>query len=114
MFKKLSAIAAVALIGATTFIPSFADSKLSIEDVNTTAQVEPRAQYGEITANNVNLRKTPNGAVIRQLHKGYKVTVSYDAPISAGGYKWQKVTYYQGSTGYTGYVATKYLLEYGG
>lgn len=107
MIKKIMAIAAIALVSGTTIIPSFADTTVTLEG-NTTEQVQPKAQYGEITANNVNFRKTPNGTIIRQLHRGYQVSIPYEPEVTAGGIKWTKVIY----NGTGGWVASQYVREY--
>ena len=72
--------------------------------------VSPRAQYGEITGNNVRLRRTASlsGTVIRQLHKGYLVSVSYEPQRKADGHTWQ----YVGYDGAWGWVTVDYLHGY--
>lgn len=73
--------------------------------------ISPMAQYGEITANNVRLRKDPglSSTVLMHLHKGYEVTCLYDNEVYKDGIWWKKVIY----EGVTGWVDSQYVYEYG-
>ena len=66
-----------------------------------------RAQYGEITSNNVHFRSAPglSSTIYRQLHAGYVVNYCYEPQVYKDGYYWQQVIY----NGVTGWVASNYV-----
>lgn len=108
--NKIFALGAIAMM-ATTSMTSFADTTKDTTPELETTQIQPRQQWAVVNANSVNMRKTPgtSGAIIRQLHKGYRVTDHYDKQVWANNMWWQKVSY--GSQ--TGWVADKYLNHEG-
>ena len=110
MKKKVFALSTLAIIAATS-MTSFADTNKDLKLESETTQVQPKAQYSTVNANNVNLRKTPgtSGTVIRQLHRGYRVLEYSEPTVSANGMRWQKVSY----NGSVGWVATQYLTSDG-
>lgn len=110
MKKRILALGAIAMISATS-MTAFADSSKNLNLDNTVSQVQPKAQLSTVNANNVNLRKTPgtSGAIVRKLHKGYRVLEYSVKPVTANGHTWQKVSY--GNS--VGWVSTKYLTSDG-
>lgn len=68
------------------------------------------AQYGSIKENNVNFRTAPglSSTIIRQLHKGYFVTVTYNNRVYKDGYWWVNIIY----NGTSGWIADIYLEYY--
>ncbi len=99
----------------TTPLLTFADTNEDVQMSNVQEaieQIEPRAQYGEISENNVHIRAQAglSGTILGQLHKGQFLTILTDEGFKyVDGYTWYKVR--AGSL--VGWVANKYITIYG-
>ena len=121
--RILTFILVITLIAIVSLSPVFAqeDNKIRVEKasikneiitkISNGAVIPMRAQYGEITADNVRLRKSPglSSTVLMYLHTGYIVTCPYVDEVYKDGMWWKNVIY----EGVGGWVASEYVYEYG-
>jgi len=85
--------------------------KETIVDKSNVSVIPMRAQYGEITADNVRLRENPglSSTVLMYLHTGYVVTCPYEDEVYKDGIWWKSAIYEDVG----GWVASQYVYEYG-
>ena len=60
------------------------------------------------TTDNLNVRSTPGGSLIRMIARGIKGTILNEEKITKGGHQWVKVKFDNGTQGY---VASSYLTK---
>lgn len=90
-------VCAVTMVGITMTTPVFAQEKMSISQqesaiLSSGARSVARQQYGYITANNVNFRKTAglSGTIIRQLNYGDEVGLT-NTTVVKDGLRWRYI-----------------------
>ncbi|MGL4741921.1 MAG: SH3 domain-containing protein [Sarcina sp.] len=96
------------LASGLTTVPALANQSTNLNvNTNTTKEISPKAQYGVITANNVQYRSAPglSSTVYGQVHKGAKVGLPYVKEVYKDGLWWTNILYNNKSA----WVASKYV-----
>lgn len=107
-------VCAVTIMGMTMATPVSAHEETTTTQQTSTTLLSSegpvvRQQYGYITANNVNFRRSAglSGTIIRQLNYGDEVGLTSSTTVK-DGIRWRYIQY----NGIGGWVADQYVQEY--